>query len=205
MGAEVGPVTLTGRYLRLEPLALAHLPALTEAGADTSIWKWFSVTGETPAQMKAFVEDGLAMAGKGTAVPFAVVELASGKVVGSTRFANIERTHKRAEIGWTWLSPRVQRSPLNTEQKYLMLRHAFEAWGLMRVEFKTDSLNEKSRRALARIGAIEEGTLRNHMVTHTGRIRHSVYFSVTDAEWPAVKRGLEDKLARPWPGSRVAA
>lgn len=195
---DIGPVTLTGRYARLEPMALAHLPALIAAGADSAIWQWYSVTGATPEAMRAFVDDALAMAAKGTGVPFTVTDQLTGAIVGSTRFGAIERAHRRAEIGWTWLNPCVQRTPINTEMKYLMLRQAFETWQLMRIEFKTDSLNDKSRRALARIGATEEGTLRNHMVTHTGRIRHSVYYSITDGDWPAVKQRLEQKLARPF-------
>jgi RimJ/RimL family protein N-acetyltransferase len=194
----VEPVTLAGRHVRLEPLLLAHLPALTEAGADPAIWQWLSVSGATPAAMGAFVQDALEAQAKGSAIPFTVFDAAGGQVIGSTRFGMIERAHRRAEIGWTFLNPRVQRTPVNTEQKYLMLRHAFEAWGLMRVEFKTNLLNEKSRRALARIGATQEGVLRQHMIGHDGRIRDTVYFSILDREWPAVKLALEQKLARPW-------
>jgi N-acetyltransferase len=190
------PVELTGRFVRLEKLCIDHLPALTAAAADPSIWQWYSVNGATPESMRAFVEDGLAMQARGTGVPFTVFERASGAIVGSTRFGNIAPEHRRAEIGWTWLSPRCQRTGINTEMKYLMLRHAFETWGLQRVEFKTDSLNEKSRNALKRIGATEEGTLRNHMVTYTGRVRHSVYYSVTTEDWPRVKQRLEALMAR---------
>lgn len=184
--------------VRLEPLSLAHLPALTEAGADPAIWTWYSVNAGTPAGMRAFVEDGLDMQRKGTGVPFTVVDRARGAIVGMTRFGNVERKHRRAEIGWTWLAPRCQRTGINTEMKYLMLRHAFETWQLLRVEFKTDSLNDKSRNALKRIGATDEGTLRNHMITYSGRVRNSVYYSITDGDWPAVKRRFEEHLlARP--------
>jgi N-acetyltransferase len=183
-----------GRHVRLEPLSLEHLPALTAAGADPAIWQWYSISAATPDGMRAFVEDGLDMRAKGTGVPFTVIERASGAIVGSTRFGAIERKHRRAEIGWTWLAPRCQRSGINTEMKYLMLRHAFEDWNLMRVEFKTDSLNDKSRSALKRIGAVEEGILRNHMVTWSGRVRHSVYYSITDGDWPAVKKRFEEQL-----------
>jgi RimJ/RimL family protein N-acetyltransferase len=116
--------------------------------------------------------------------------------VGSTRFANIDRENKHLEIGWTWIGKPWQRTAVNTEAKYLMLRHAFEELGCIRVEFKTDSLNQQSRNALLGIGAKEEGTFRNHMITQDGRYRHSVYFSVIDSEWPEVKRGLEERLAR---------
>lgn len=199
----LAPVELAGRFARLVPLRLEHLPALTEAGSDPTIWRWYSVNPGTPEGMRAFVDDALDMQAKGTGVPFAIVEQASGAIVGSTRFGAIERKHRRAEIGWTWLSPRCQRTGMNTEMKYLMLRHAFEAWDLLRVEFKTDSLNEKSRNALKRIGATEEGILRNHMVTYGGRIRHSAYYSVTREDWPRVKRHLETLRAR-HDGARAA-
>lgn len=203
--AWVEPVTLTGRHVRLEPLSLAHLSALTAAGADPSIWQWYSVNGGTPETMRAFVEDGLDMQARGTGVPFTVFEQASGAIVGSTRFGAIEPKHQRAEIGWTFLAPRCQRTGINTEMKYLMLRHAFEVWALQRVEFKTDSLNDKSRNALKRIGATEEGTLRNHMITFTGRVRHSVYYSVTREDWPRVQRHLEGLMQRaPLPGALAA-
>lgn len=187
---------LEGRHVRLVPLSLEQLPQLAAAGADESLWRWYSIHAGTPDGMRAFVQDALTAQERGTAVPFAVVEAATGAIVGSTRFGAIEQAHRRAEIGWTWLQPRCQRSGINTEMKYLMLRHAFEAWGLMRVEFKTDSLNDKSRNALRRIGATEEGVLRNHMVTWSGRIRHSVYYSVTDGDWPAVKARLEAMMRK---------
>ena len=193
---DLTPFSLSGRWARLEPLTLAHLAALTAAGADPQIWKWYSVNGATPETMHAFVEDALEAQARGAAVPFTVFEQAGGAIVGTTRFGAIERKHKRAEIGWTFLTPARQRSGLNTEMKYLMLRHAFEAWGLQRVEFKTDALNDKSRNALKRIGASEEGILRKHMVTWTGRVRDSVYYSVIDSEWPRVKRHLEGLMAR---------
>jgi N-acetyltransferase len=195
------PFSLVGRDVRLEPMSLAHLPALTAVGADPEIWRWYSVNGATPETMRAFVQDAIDSQAKGSAVPFTVFD-AAGAIVGSTRFGAIERKHKRAEIGWTFLAPRCQRTGINTEMKYLMLRHAFEAWGLQRVEFKTDSLNEKSRNALKRIGALEEGTLRNHMITFTGRVRHSVYYSVTREDWPRVKQHLEGLMARH--GARAA-
>lgn len=127
-------------------------------------------------------------------MPFAIVELASGTVVGSTRYGNIDRANRRVEIGWTWIGRPWQRTAVNTESKYLLLRHAFETLGCIRVEFKTDALNERSRQALLRIGAKEEGIFRSHVVTSTGRIRDSVYFSIIDREWPAVKTRLEAML-----------
>ena len=124
--------------------------------------------------------------------------MASGRAIGSTRFAAIDVENRRVEIGYTWIAPAWQRTPVNTEAKYLMFRHAFETLGCVRVELKTDSLNERSRNAIARVGATQEGIFRNHMVTHSGRLRHSVYFSIIDADWPAVKVTLEAKLARPY-------
>jgi N-acetyltransferase len=129
-------------------------------------------------------------------LPFAQVEKTTGRVIGSTRYANIERAHRRLEIGWTWIARPWQRTAVNTESKYLLLRHAFETLGCVRVELKTDSLNAKSRAAILRIGAREEGTFRNHMITSSGRIRHTVYFSIVDAEWPEVRSRLERVLGQ---------
>lgn len=194
----VEPVTLKGRYIRLEPLGLAHHAALCDVGLDEEIWRWDPSPVRTADEMRNYIETALKWQAEGTALPFAVVEKAPGRIVGSTRFANIDRKNHRLEIGWTWIGRKWQRTPVNTEAKYLMLRHAFETLGCIRVEFKTDSLNERSRNALLRIGAKEEGTFRNHMITASGRIRHSVYLSIIDSEWPEVKRALEEKLNRPY-------
>lgn len=189
------PATLIGRFVRLEPLTLDHVEPFAEVGLDESIWRWNpSQVIRTEGDMRRYVEHAMQQHADGLALPFATVHLGDRRPVGSTRFANFDHEHRRVEIGHTWIAPPWQRSAVNTEAKYLMLQHAFETWGCIRVEFKTDSLNEKSRNALARIGAVEEGTIRNHMLTHTGRIRHSVYFSITDAEWPRVKADLEGKL-----------
>jgi RimJ/RimL family protein N-acetyltransferase len=189
-------VTLDGRHVRLEPLSLSHLAAMTVEGADAAIFQHYPAPYSTPAGMKAFFDDALQMREKGVGLPYAIIAKSEGKAVGSTRFGNIERRHKRAEIGWTWLAQRHQRTAINTEMKYLMLRHAFETLKLIRVEFKTDSLNEKARVALLRIGAVEEGTFRNHMITQGARIRHSVFFSVIDSDWPEVKKRLEGLMAK---------
>ncbi len=190
----VEPVTLEGRYVRLEPLSLDHHAALSTVGLDPELWRGTTSTVRTPEDMRAYIEEALSGQAGGQALPFATVARESGRVVGSTRFGNIERVHRRVEIGWTWIVPPWQRTAINTEAKYLMLRHAFETWGCVRVELKTDSLNERSRQAILRIGAKEEGTLRNHMITDTGRLRHTVYYSIIDEEWPAVKAMLEGKL-----------
>lgn len=146
--------------------------------------------------LRRYVDAALQAQAEGTALPFAIVERTSDTVVGSTRYGNVDRPHRRVEIGWTWIARPWQRTAVNTESKYLLLRHAFETLGCIRVEFKTDALNGQSRQALLRIGAKEEGILRSHMVTSTGRIRDSVYFSIIDREWPAVRARLDALLAR---------
>jgi RimJ/RimL family protein N-acetyltransferase len=194
---QVQPGTLEGRHVRLEPLTMAHFEPLCAVAGDPDIWRWIFPPGQTPEQLRDFIELAVAWQKAGTAIPFATVDKASGKPVGSTRFANIERAHRRMEIGWTWIAPPWQRTAVNTEAKYLMLHHAFETLGCIRVELKTDSLNDRSRNAILRLGAKEEGTLRNHMIVANGRYRHTVYFSIIASEWPAVKAGLEAKLRLP--------
>lgn len=191
---KVEPVELPGLYVRLEPLSRTHLAGLCEVGLEEELWRWIPDPVRTPEQMAAYVEAALKDQESGMALPFAQVEKSTGRVVGSTRYANIDRTHHRLEIGWTWVASQWQRTVVNTESKYLLLRHAFETLGCMRVELKTDSLNAKSRAAILRIGAKEEGLFRNHMITSSGRIRHTVYFSVLDSEWPEVKVQLEHRL-----------
>ncbi len=148
----------------------------------------------TPGEMHAYIETALKEQADGMSLPFATIERASGRIVGSTRFGSIDRTNQRLEIGWTWVAREWQRTAINTEAKYLMLSHAFDTLGAIRVELKTDSLNERSRRAILRLGAKEEGTFRKHMMTYSGRIRHTVYFSIIDSEWPAIRTALEAKL-----------
>jgi RimJ/RimL family protein N-acetyltransferase len=148
----------------------------------------------TPEEMSAYVQTALQEQAAGSVLPFALIEKSSGRTIGSTRYANIERAHRRLEIGWTWVARPWQRTAINTEAKYLLLRHAFETLECMRVELKTDSLNERSRAAILRIGARQEGIFRNHMITASGRVRHTVYFSIIDSEWPAVRARLEAML-----------
>ena len=193
---QIDPITLEGQFIRLEPLSMAHHAGLCEVGLDEALWRWTTNLIRTPENMRLHIDEALAAQAAGTAVAFATVEKATGRIIGSTRFGNIDRAHRRVEIGWTWLGLNWQRTAANTEAKLLMLRHAFEKWGCHRVEFKTDSLNETSRRVLLRIGAKEEGVLRNHMVTYSGRLRHSVYFSIIDSEWPGVEAGLIRKMCR---------
>lgn len=189
------PIVLEGRFIRLEPMRPEHAEAFAAIGLGQDLFRWYPYSMDTPEDMRAFVRLSLAAQAKGIAVPFTTVSCDTGQVIGSTSFLKIERANRGLEIGATWIAPPWQRSACNTEAKYLQLRHCFEDLGCIRVEFKTDSLNHKSRAALARIGAVEEGTFRNHMICPGGRIRHSVYFSILDSEWPHVKQLLQDKLA----------
>ncbi len=191
---DIRPVVLDGVHVRLEPLSLDHLPALIEIGLEPDLWRWTTQVVRTPQEMEAYVRSVLDEQSAGRALPFATVSKDAGRVVGSTRFGAIEPPHRRVEIGWTWVASPWRRTVVNTEAKYLMLRHAFETWGCLRVEFKTDVLNERSRQALRRIGAKEEGILRRHIITTTGRVRDTVYFSVIAPEWPVVRSALEAKL-----------
>lgn len=182
--------------MRLEPLTLEHHAALCEVGLDPELWQWIPYRATTAEEMLGYIKSALKDQAAGTAQPFATVERSTGRVIGSTRYMNIDVTNRRREIGATWIAKPWQRTAINTEAKYLMLRHALETLGCIRVELKTDALNQKSRNAILRIGAKEEGTLRRHVVTWTGRVRDSVYFSVLDSEWPQVKAELEAKLTR---------
>lgn len=190
------PVVLEGSHVRLEPLGMEHLPMLIDVGLDTDLWRWTVSQVQTPQAMAAYVEAALAQQRQGTALPFATVDRVSGRAVGSTRFGNVDRSNRRVEIGWTWIARPWQRTALNTEAKVLMLKHAFEDLGCIRVELKTDVLNERSRAAIARLGATEEGVLRSHMVTEGGRIRDTVYYSILASEWPTVRQRLEARLTR---------
>ncbi len=199
---NVEPVTLEGQYVRLQPLSLDHYPQLCEVGLDESIWRWTTTAVKTPDDLRGYIEAALAARDQDTALPFATIERSSGRAIGSTRFANIDRHNRGVEIGWTWVTPQLQRTPINTEAKYQMLRHAFEVWGCIRVELKTHILNEKSRNAILRIGAKQEGILRSHRIMPDGSLRDSVVFSIIDSEWPAVKANLESKLARPYSSAK---
>jgi N-acetyltransferase len=190
------PVVLEGKVVRLEPLALHHLDALCAVGLEPSLWALTTSRIASRGDMQHYVEAALGEQAVGSALPFATVERATNTVVGSTRYGNIVPQHRRAEIGWTWIAPRWQRTAVNTEAKYLMLRHAFDVMACRRVELKTSALNARSRAAMLRIGATEEGTLRRHMVQPDGSARDSVYFSVIDEEWPAVRERLEEMLRR---------
>jgi N-acetyltransferase len=192
----VVPLTLEGAFIRLEPVRTGHAALFWQVAKDNvdDIFKWIPYSMKTPEDFSRFVAKILEEEQRGESVPFATVERSTGSVVGSTRFMNVDRVNRRVEIGSTWIAPAWQRTAVNTEAKYLMLKHAFEVWGCVRVELKTDALNQRSRDAILRLGAKEEGTLRKHWLTWTGRIRDSVYFSILDTEWPEVKARLETKL-----------
>jgi len=191
------PLTLEGSVVRLEPIRREHAQLFWDVAKSDldDIFRWIPYAMQTRQDFEKLVEKAFAEQDRGESVVFATVEQGSGKTLGSTRFMNIDRMNKRVEIGSTWIAPAWQRTAVNTEAKYLMLQHAFEGWGCIRVELKTDGMNQKSRNAILRIGAKEEGTLRRHLVTSTGRVRDTVYFSILDSEWPDVKASLASKLA----------
>jgi RimJ/RimL family protein N-acetyltransferase len=191
---KIEPVILEGVSVKLAPLELEHLDELYEAASDESLWFWTTNTVKNKADLQRYIETALDEQAKKSSLPFVTIDKSSGKIVGSTRFGNIDVKNRRAEIGWTWINSKWQRTAINTEAKLLMLTHAFEIWRCVRVELKTDALNNKSRNAILRLGATEEGTLRRHMLTETGRFRDTVYFSIIDSEWEAAKAGLEAKL-----------
>ncbi len=192
------PVLLAGRHVRLEPLEPRHAEGLFAAGCDSDIWTYLLIRPfDSLARVNDWINEALRAQADGTDVVFATVRRSDDCVVGSTRFLDIRRPHRGLEIGWTWLAPEAQRTTVNTEAKYLMLRHAFEVWDALRVQLKTDARNEKSRRAILRIGATFEGVLRKQLLRpHDGYQRDSAMFSLIAPEWPAAKAHLEARLAR---------
>jgi len=194
---NIEPVTLDGMFVQLAPLEKGHFDEFLEIGMDPELWRWTGNIVKTRDDLKRYVDIALADRDRGDSLPLVTRDKASARIVGSTRFGNIDTTNRKAEIGWTWINPRWQRTYVNTEAKLLMLTHAFEVWKCIRVELKTDANNEKSQNAMLRIGAKKEGTLRNHMITESGRFRDSVYFSIIDSEWESVRSNLGSMLARP--------
>ena len=194
--AAISPFSLEGRHVRLEPLRPEHASVLWEIAKDhlADLFQWIPYRLQTLEDFEKFNRQVLDEQVRGLTVPFATVERASNVVVGTTRFMNMDLANRKVEIGSTWIAPRWQRTAVNTEAKYLMLCHAFEVWKCLRVELKTDALNQRSRQAILRLGAKQEGTLRKHMLTYDGRQRDSVYFSILDTEWPQVKIRLVSKL-----------
>jgi N-acetyltransferase len=192
---NVQPVSLSGRFVRLEPLSHLHVPDLFVAGQDAAVWRYLPY-GPMPtmADMHAWVDSMLALQAAGSDVPFGVVHLQSGRAIGCTRYMDIQRPHRGLEIGGTWYAPAHQRTAVNTECKLLLLEHAFERLGCVRVQLKTDLRNQRSQQAIERLGAMREGVLRRNMILPDGYIRDTVYYSILDSEWPAVKARLVERL-----------
>lgn len=193
---SITPFTLTGEHVRLEPLRAEHAPMLWEIAKDhlADLFQWIPYQLKSLDDFQEFNRSVLEEQNRGVSLPFATFKLKSNQIAGTTRFMNMDLANRKVEIGSTWIAPLWQRTVINTEAKYLMLRYAFESWKCLRVELKTDALNRRSRNAILRLGAKEEGTLRKHMLTWNGRQRDSVYFSILDTEWPEVKTRLETKL-----------
>lgn len=193
----IQPVRLTGSIVRLEPLSEAHVPDLAVVGQDEAIWKFLPYGNiNTEAKMYELVKMLLARAAQGTDLPFAVILLESNQPIGCSRYLEIREDHRALEIGGTWFGREYQRSGVNTECKYLLIKHAFETLDYIRVQFKTDARNQRSQKSLERIGAVKEGILRKQMIVSDGYIRDSIYYSIIDSEWPSVKANLEEKLKR---------
>ena len=191
---KIESIVLEGEAVKLAPLEMKYLDELYEAASDESLWLWTMDIIKSKDDLRRYVETALDEQTRKVSLPFVTIEKSSNKIVGSTRFGNVDVKNRKTEIGWTWINPRWQRSVVNTEAKLLMLSHAFEIWDCVRVELKTDALNEKSRTAISRLGAKEEGILRRHLITDAGRFRDTVYFSIIDSEWQTVKANLNEKL-----------
>jgi N-acetyltransferase len=195
MPMQIEPITLTGRVVRLEPLCEAHVPDLAAVGQDDSIWAYIPYPlVRSEAAMRAWVIDLLERQTRGTDLPFAVVQLETGRAVGASRYLDIQPANRAVEIGGTWYGRVYQRTAVNTECKYLLLCHAFDDLGCVRVQLKTDLRNERSQRAIERIGAVREGVLRHSMIMPDGHLRDSVYYSILAEEWPGMKTRLEEML-----------
>jgi RimJ/RimL family protein N-acetyltransferase len=194
---DIEPVTLTGRYVRLEPLSLDHAPGLWAVGHDADIWRFMPYGPiDSLDRMKWWIGEMLRRQAAGDDLPFAVIDLANGQPIGATRYMTIERAHRSLEIGGTWYGKAFQRTAANTESKYLLLRHAFETLGCVRVQFRTDLRNERSQRAIERLGAVREAVFRKHLLMPDGYQRSSVFYSIIDDEWPAAKARLETMLGQ---------
>lgn len=192
----IEPITLTGGRVQLEPMSTAHLDQLTAIAAEPSVWEFAVERVDDREKMEKYIDQALKEGDDGKSLPFVTRLAETREIVGSTRFGNVDPANLRTEIGWTWIAPKWQRTFVNTEAKFLMLAHAFEVWKCIRVEFKTDATNLRSRSAILRLGAVEEGTLRQHMITESGRFRDSVYFSILDREWGSVKEQLLNRLRK---------
>jgi N-acetyltransferase len=196
MSRWIEPVTLEGEHVKLVPLTLEHEDALAAAARDGELWKLWYTFVPSPEQTRGYLDIALDMRDRLGAHPFAVIDQASGEIVGSTRYFAVDETHRRLEIGHTWYAKRVQKSALNTEAKLLLLTHAFERLDAIAVEFRTHFMNHASRAAIARLGAKQDGILRNHQIGRDGVLRDTVVFSIIQSEWPAVRANLKFRLDR---------
>jgi RimJ/RimL family protein N-acetyltransferase len=193
---QIQPITLSGKIVRLEPLSKKHVPGLTLAGQDERIWRYLPYGNiDTREKMARLVDSLLDLKIQGNDLPFAVIHLQTDQPVGCTRYMEISVENRKLEIGGTWYGVDYQRTGVNTECKYLLLKHAFEILGCIRVQFKTDARNHRSQKAIERIGALQEGVLRNHMILPDGHIRDSIFYSIIDTEWPMIKTKLEAMLS----------
>jgi RimJ/RimL family protein N-acetyltransferase len=193
---RVEPITLEGIHIRLAPLTLSHHAALCEVGLDERLWRLTTIRLETAEDMFRYIQAALQGRAEGSTLPFVIIDKASEQIVGTSRYHHINQAHRRLEIGFTWIAVPWQRSGVNTEAKYLMLKHAFEAYQCVRVEFKADAGNEPSCRALLALGARQEGVLRQYVISNHKGVRDLALFSLIDCEWPAVKANLEKMLQR---------
>ena len=196
MDTDLSPFVLEGEHVCLEPLQPGHSALLWESAKNdlADLFQWIPYRLESREDFEQFNRHVLEEQARGLSLPFATYAREGSQIVGTTRFMSMDLGNRKVEIGSTWIARPWQRTVINTEAKYLMLRHAFEVWKCLRVELRTDSLNQRSRNAILRLGATEEGTLRKHMITYKGRQRDSIYFSILDTEWPAVKAKLESRL-----------
>jgi RimJ/RimL family protein N-acetyltransferase len=192
--APLGPITLTGTYIRLEPMRPSHAQALLDAGRDDAIWSWMPARPVTHETMDRWLEKAMEAESQGREYPFVIVRLEDNRVIGSTRYLDVQEADRNVEIGWTWYTPDVWGGVVNPEAKYLLMRHAFDDWRAIRVALKTDVNNLHSQAAIKKLGARYEGTLRNQRIRLDGSYRDTVIFSVIESEWPAVKSGLEERL-----------
>jgi N-acetyltransferase len=194
--SQIGPTTLTGRYVELVPLSKDHNNGLVAAVSDGSLWQLWYTTIPAPEHMEAEIERRLALQEVGSMVPFTIIDRPSGRIVGMTTYMNIEAASPRVEIGSTWYAQSTQRTALNTEAKLLLLTHAFERLGCLAVEFRTHFFNQQSRRAIERLGAKLDGILRSHQRAQNGTLRDTCVYSIIASEWPTVRSHLAWKLER---------
>jgi N-acetyltransferase len=199
---SLGPITLRGKHVRLEPMRPAHAAALLEAGRSGEIWEWMPTRPVTADTMDGWLNKAIQAESQGREYPFVVVRLEDDRVIGSTRYLDVQEDDRTVEIGWTWYVPGAWGGVVNPEAKYLLMRHAFDDWRAIRVALKTDIKNVRSQAAITKLGARFEGTLRNHRIRPDGSYRDTVLFSITESEWPAVKLRIEQRLMALTPPAR---